>query len=416
MAQYTRECTQICYNLAGTEQKPAFKVRKLDKRHSPGVKPFETDDTDDHQLVYMALAALIKSVEVKKNTARERGTRKLWMSQVRRNRINAKRQLLHSYMSRQSLINLKEAAKYAGVDVGMARKVRRDMLMKGGVELFEYPNLKSEAEVQALTTSIDNITSGYDTVSDLKRAHQGVSRKWILKELHRRGLRYRKMARNTLKPKEKPNSNRICQVICHLAEALTCSDVEVLYIDEMHFPLFQTSNKHWTVADPSQNLEELLYNRRPSVIGKLTAIALCSTQRVEAVQLFIRDVSAVDFSYFLCHCFQFLPKDKRYTVLADNATWHTAESVAHTRAGKLLFFNQKGMYQLNMIENVFSFIRAAFRKRELVATIQQGAQLIMKIFFDPQNDERFKGVFRSHLRNLVKYLQIHSPYLDLGDC
>jgi hypothetical protein len=67
------------------------------------------------------------------------------------------------------------------------------------------------------------------------------------------------------------------------------------------------------------------------------------------------------------------------------------------------------MFQINLIENAFSFIRDGFRRRSLVDSIEEEAALIMDLFFNSENERRFKGVYRNHIRMLIKYLEIHMP-------
>ena len=54
---------------------------------------------------------------------------------------------------------------------------------------------------------------------------------------------------------------------------------------------------------------------------------------------------------------------KSYTILLDNASWHKAEMINKAKASDFLFFNEARMFQLNIIENAFSFVRHAFRIR-----------------------------------------------------
>ena len=93
-------------------------------------------------------------------------------------------------------------------------------------------------------------------------------------------------------------------------------------------------------------------------------------------------------------------KHKKVTVLADNASWHKTDSIMNSKAGKFLYFNVKGLFQANAIENCFSFVRAEFRKRLLVDSLEEEALLLAKIFFNSDNVKRFEGIARNHLRSL----------------
>lgn len=199
-------------------------------------------------------------------------------------------------------------------------------------------------------------------------------------------------------------SQQVVSVVTHLSQSLINPKVDTYYIDEMHLPLVQTSNRHWTLKDNDQ--EQLVYNRRPVEDIKLTVIAMCSLTSFVAIQVFLKDITADDFLYFLQEAIKNVPKNSKITILADNATWHTAKSISSTKAFSFLHFNAPRLFQANAIENCFSFIRADFRRRPLVKTLEDEAKLIVKIFFDSTNIKRFKGIARNHLRSL-KYLLSH---------
>ena len=99
-----------------------------------------------------------------------------------------------------------------------------------------------------------------------------------------------------------------------------------------------------------------------------------------------------------------MPEKSKVTILADNATWHTAKSISSTKAFSFLYFNAPRLFQSNAIENCFSFVRADFRRRPLVKTLEDEARLLVKIFFDSENIKRFKGIARNHLRSLSNLL------------
>jgi hypothetical protein len=153
----------------------------------------------------------------------------------------------------------------------------------------------------------------------------------------------------------------------------------------------------------------LIYNRRAVPDTTLTAIALCSLDKFEAVQIHKGEITGKDFLHFLVEAISRLPPRRHYTIIADNATWHHASTVSKSTAGKFLFFNEPKMFQLNVIENAFSYVRHAFRIRPTVETLEEEARNIVNIFFDEENIERFKGYFRQHLRNLQEFLQIQKP-------
>jgi len=304
-------------------------------------------------------------------------------------------------------LNLAAACRHSGCSFAMVKKVHHDLLFQGGVANFTYNNMKDPQEVVKLEETVRSVEGSYLSISDVKRKHSTFSKKWIGKSLRATGLRWLKMPRKRKVDKTiKPPPKAVFEVISHLAQVLNSPNTDVYYIDEMHFPLFQTSDMYWTKPGVS---EEMVYNRRPVPDGKLSAIAMCSLKKFVAVQIYTKDITAMDFLYFVQKALQKVGQGRQVTILADNAAWHTCDSVIQTEAGKALFFNVARLYQANAIETSFSFVRADFRKRNVVQTMEEEAYLVLDAFFREENVERFKGVARNHLRSLIKLLEMACP-------
>lgn len=340
---------------------------------------------------------------------KKRGGHFTWDKLTWREKINRKRELVLACLLKQAVPNLAAAARFAGVSKATANSVFLEHKLSNKVASYDYNNVKSAEQKAPLEADIAAIENGFMTVADLKRRHPSFSRKAILKHIHHQGYRFRLLPKNTLNPEQRVvNSTRVCRVISHIVQAMADFNTTVLYIDEMKFPLVQTSSHRWQHPDTDWR-DAVFYNRRTAHTQTLTAIALCSQEKFEAVQLFRNEVNGDDFTYFLNTAIAHLPPGKSYTIIADNATWHTSEAVRSCKASKFLFFNEPRMFQLNLIENAFSFVRHAFRKRPIVETIEDEAKNIMRIFFDSVNKRRFKGLVRNHLRQLEKYLGKHRP-------
>jgi DNA-binding transcriptional regulator YhcF (GntR family) len=333
-----------------------------------------------------------------------RGGHTTWDKLTWRDKINRKRELVKACLLKQAIPNLAAAARFAGVNHNTVSKIFYELKLTGQVASYEYNNVKSPEQTNVLVRDVSAIEGGFMTVVDLKRRHPSFSRKAILKHLHHQGFRYRLLPKNTLNPDRRTiNSTRVCRVISHITQAMSFDDTTVLYIDEMKFPLFQTSSRRWQHPETPED-SAVIYNRREVDETCLVAIALCSQDKFEAVQLYQREINGYDFLYFLNTAIPQLPAGRHYTIIADNATWHTSDAVRRSKASEFLFFNEPGMFQLNLIENAFSFVRSEFRKRPIVETIEEEATNIMRIFFDSVNKRRFLGLVRNHLRQLDKYL------------
>ena len=143
--------------------------------------------------------------------------------------------------------------------------------------------------------------------------------------------------------------------------------------------------------------------------SQLTVIASCTTKRFIAIQIFKHKINADEFLYFLQSVLVSMPRHKRVTVLADNASVHAAFKIQKSKAGKFLIMNSVGLFRANAIENAFSFCKAEWRKRPVVETIEEEALQIANIMFDPLNEKRFEGVAFNHARSLVGLFKLNFP-------
>jgi hypothetical protein len=320
--------------------------------------------------------------------------------------VNGKKALVKRVIENQTFCSVTEIARFTQTSKDLVKRVMRELRAFGDVKPYEYNNLKTEEEMESLQHTLDEVEDSYMTVNCIKRLHPSFSKFKIMKALHDRGLRYRLMRKLSSKPPRVPNSTRICRVISHIAQALCDPSTTVLYVDEMKFPLRQTAKRQWQHKDKPVE-QTMVENDRPVEKTTLTAIALCSLQKFEAIQVYTGEVTAVDFLYFLNTAMAHLPARKSYTIVADNATWHKADLVSTTKVSQFLFFNEPKMFQLNMVENAFSYVRHAFRIRRTVETVEEEVRQIVDMFFEEGNVKRFKGYYRNHMRMLQEFLEKH---------
>ena len=425
----TKVCTEVCFDTPAPATVLNFECRRTRQVDTFTQKIFKSNDlAADHDVkkaivhlmnqrvkrcIVSSLGSPTPKGKKKKQRSKyplktgqknNRGGHTTWDNLTWRDKVNRKRELVKACLLKQAIPNLAAAARFAGVNHNTVSKIFYELKLTGQVASYEYNNVKTTEQTTPLERDVTAIEEGFMTVVDLKRRHPSFSRKAILKHLHRQGFRYRLLPKNTLNPDRRTiNATRVCRVISHITQAMSFSDTTVLYIDEMKFPLFQTSSRRWQHPDTKEETA-VIYNRRQVDETCLVAIALCSQDKFEAVQLYQREINGWDFLYFLNTVIPQLPAGRHYTIIADNATWHTSDAVRRSKASQFLFFNEPGMFQLNLIENAFSFVRSGFRKRPIVETIEEEATNIMRIFFDCANKRRFKGLVRNHLRQLDKYL------------
>jgi hypothetical protein len=315
--------------------------------------------------------------------------------------VNKKRKMVADILRNGMIMSLKKVAKSAGCSLEMVTTVRDQMMIRGDVSEYSYNNLHSEEDMRELHSLIEEPKNKYFSTRDYKRVVGKFSVKKIRKELKELGLRWKKMPRKRVKSVDKKcDKEKMQQVISHIVSSLGSAEREVLYADEMKFPLNQTPSYFWQGRDR----EEEVYNNRSENIT-VTAIALCSTKGFVAVQYFLDEVKAVDFLYFMQEVMERLPKDKEYSVLVDNAGWHIANLMKNSDVWRFLTFNVPGQYRVNLIENSFSGVRAMWRQRPEVESIVEVVEDLNKIFFDGENSRRFEGYYYNHLRAMLSYFE-----------
>lgn len=363
---------------------------------------FSSEDNLDREVVLALLNRKLEEEVIKKRERmRPRELKPKKLMKTWKEKVNWKRNFIHRVIQHQSDVNLKRIAKYTKSGFQTVKRIREEMLVHGSHTPFEYNFLKTPEQLASLQATINLVKDTGMGVTEIRRAHPDFSRTKILSELHSLGLKYRPLPKERRTPLHRsPNSTRVRRVISHLAQGLTTEGVEVLYCDEVKFPLYQTATHSWTNL---QDSERMVYNRREDE-RMLTAIALCSIKGFVGVQLFKKEVTGPDFLYFINNIIMSLPRGFSYTILTDNASWHHAGVVQGSSANKFLYFNEPRMFQLNIIENAFSFIRSGFRRRPFVETLEEEAIQIINLFFEDKNQLRFTGLVRNHLRQLIKFL------------
>lgn len=407
----TRDATAIYYAAPPDGHKPSFECRGYQILQEIPVKPFKGESDLDHEQIWSMLCELYKGRCELKHQARCLQKRRPAMKRESdwEHRINRKRRLIAQVLRRQARLNLAEVCRVTGCCFSTAKRLHRDLGFQGEPAEYTYNNCKTAEETAKVEELIEKVQGSYQTISDLKRALPSFSRKLIARKLKESGHRWLQMVKRRKVPKEESHQSKaIVDLVSHLTQAMIAPSTDVLYVDEVHFPLEQTATHHWTRPELA---EEQVYNRREVQPAKLSVIAICSLSGFVAAQVFKQDISMDDFLFFLQSVLSQYAPGRRITVLADNATWHTTPKVVGTKAGKCLFFNIPGLFQANIIENAFSFIRAEFRKRQLVETLEEEALQLAHIFFQQENSARFLGIHRNHLRSLMNLLLKHSNKL-----
>ena len=161
--------------------------------------------------------------------------------------VNRRRRIAAGFLQQQTKTNLAEVCRQTGFSFGLVQRVANDLAFNQTVSTFVYPNRKTPEQLQQLQQSIDTVNGSFATVSDLKRKNQSFSRHFIRKQMKATGLHWLKVAKNEKIPRQRAyTATEVLATVRHLAQCLVEPEVQLYYLDEVHFPLCQTSDRHWS--------------------------------------------------------------------------------------------------------------------------------------------------------------------------
>ena len=212
-----------------------------------------------------------------------------------RNKVNEKRQKIAALIEGSVSPKLTHIANRLHCSFELVKKVYNEMRVLGEVQRFQYQNMHTEEEEADLADALEGCHISYTTVTDIKRANPTYSRKKILERLHQRRLKWTELRgvpniKKKRTMRDPPNPRKMRHIVRTITCALQDPTTEVFYVDEMKFPLHQTPRHHW--ADPNLP-DQLAWGQRLSRTT-LTAIAICSIRRFEAVQLYKEEPELYD--------------------------------------------------------------------------------------------------------------------------
>ena len=175
---------------------------------------------------------------------------------------------------------------------------------------------------------------------------------------------------------------------------------KILFCDEIKLPLYQAADNAWLIKNELDETKLVELQARPDN-SQLVLMILCSCEGFVSVQVCLEDIRGIEFLNYLQRPIQTLPEG-RYRILADCAKWHKGPTIENTSSNQFLLLNIPGLYDINLIENSFSAIRAAFRRRPMMESLAEQISFISKEFFREDNKKRFRGYCRNLLRSIVR--------------
>ena len=413
---HTGFCTVVFTHISQNEEDYVFKQVEFSLKHEFGQQPVDDriEITDEKALIVLddievrnRADKLVKREPI--NTDKDTTSSITRRGVAYRNKINNKRAKVAELIHCCEKVNLSKIARLTRMTYESVRTIYNQIRLKGDYEVFNFNHQHSLLDQETLENDLDHIEEGFSTVKDIKNRNPSFSKKYIMSLLHKKRYRWRMVPRAKREEKQKePNSENICSIIRILTYCHYFDDISVLYIDEMKLPLFQTPTWHWKRTGSETHAR---YGIRP-LTGTITAIAMCSIYRFEAVQLFTTEVNTIDFTFFLENAIQNLPVNKRYIFLLDNATWHQGRFIQKSKACRYLLFNEPRQFRLNMIENSFSYVRSLYRRRIVTDDIKEETKSIISIFFGEDCTKKFAGFFRNHVRQLKIMMVRHKKQTE----
>jgi hypothetical protein len=397
---HTVRSTEVFVPGEYTEEELVFDERRVDLEYFRHRDFKENSDYREEDLLRI-VEQLLQDKKVTEEQSNKRVQRVNRPIASRKDKVNWKRQEINTYLTSGFNFTLKKIAEMCSCTRQLVKKLKTELRLMGHVKVYEYNNLHSDQAIANLQKDINDPSNIYCSVRLLKRLNPAFSKKRIRREVVKKGLKWKKMAKVPPKANERavPNPDEIYRVLCNVTWGLFRNETEVMFVDEFKMPLNQTPRNFWSKCDGADPKFNTRWDN-----STITAIVMCSIRQFEFVQLCLDEVRGPDFVYFLQQCFKRLPTDRSYLLLLDNATWHSSKYVQNSGVYRYFCFNVPGVFQLNMIENSFSAVRSDFRHRKVCDSMAEEIRVIASLFDPVTNMPRFEGYYRNYLRSLKRYL------------
>ena len=383
---------------AGLE--PKFKF--LDKQFKPERRLFRADmQTSKDEMLRLA-EVLLQREQPRPRLQLDKKSKREW-----REIVNQKRQRVADALFRSALGTLTSIARETHCHPPTMKSVLAELRIRGRLQPFDYPNQKSQHETAVLDQLLNDPAYQYLATTDYKRLADSllaggrtVSRKFIPKRLHASAKKYVKLKRSRKGGDGRSfDSAQLKTVVWTALQAMESEDEQILFMDEVEFPAYCTSDYAWCLPDGRPT-----YNRRLDT-DSLFAICLCSKKRMVAAQVFTDRINKEAVHFFLTEVLKKLSTSQRLVILLDNAGWHKARLIMHSDLNRLLLFNVARCWEANLIENCFSKLKDKWRRRPVAATEQQEKRFIGELLMLGSKESDFSGYRRQYLRQLISLIQ-----------
>lgn len=399
MQRITKTCTEVLFT--GDDIRPEQLV--LVQRHiNPHWRPTQRVFRPAMRMTTVEIREIVQDLMRGERRQRmegeENGGRREripWRDQVNMLRERIWREIEHSPAS-----SMKEIAREVCCNVATVKGVMKQYLIRRGLKPYDYEAGHSNEVKNRLERAIQDPTHMFWTTSDYKRVIPQCSKRYIAKTLKSHGLKYVKTRRERREPvRRQAPWKEIKRVVWPSIQAFARNDETLLYLDEAEFPLVNSSEYCWARPD-----DRPLYNRRPAEHQSLHLIALCSQQRMVAIQIHTEHPNAQATLYFLTTVLDRVNRNGRVMILLDNAGWHLANLVKYSAVYQFLLFNVSRYWELNLIELTFAKAKDEWRRRSLAQNLQEEVETLAGLFMGRDFERDFGGYRRMYLRRVLQLL------------
>lgn len=381
-----------------------FEFRNLDTRFRPEHRLFRADlQASKAEMQRLAEQLLHTEQDDKRRQREAQRHRREW-----REIVNEKRQRIAAALFRSAVGTLKSVARETGCHTSTVKAVLLELRIRGGLVAYDYNNQKSQQVTGLVDGLLSNADYKYLSTGDYRRLamsmlagqDERVSKRFIRKRLLASGKKYVKLQRaRKAGDGRRFDLEQLKTVLWTALQAMEGTDEQILFLDEVEFPAYCTSDYAWC-----QPQDRPVYNRRLDT-DSLFAICLCSKKRMIAAQVFRERINKEAMHFFLTEVLKRLPASQKLVILLDNAGWHKARLISQSSMTRLLLFNVSRCWEANLIENCFSKLKDRWRRRPVAASEQEENQFLCKLLMQGSTEADFAGYRRQYLRQLITLLK-----------
>ena len=404
LIQETRPCTPVFLNGQQELFNLTLVCRALNPDFNPTQKLFKANlrmrrselENSLIRLQNTEIQPMLKPAKKKKGSGSEKGSKL-----SRKEEVNVLREnIVHDLISSEAE-SYTAVARRVGCHPSTVKPLYMQLLLRGYIERYTYNNQHSPNTVNTLDHLIRDPANQFLSTIDYKRRVPVCSKKYIRKSLKATGLKYKKLERQRkVKIQKEYDKKQLKRVIWTAVQAMARDDETILFLDEVKFPCYQTTDYCWV-----RKGQQPIYNRR-DMGGNLHVIALCSQRGFVAFQVHSREPNKEAIHFFLSQVLQRMKPQKKVVILLDNAGWHVANLVMESHMSRVLLFNVAYCWESNMIENTFSKMKSLWRQRRVAKTFGEEVETLLEMFRRGWTEGDFAGYRRQYYRQLEGLLTL----------